>query len=128
MKVKVKDNGEIFREGPVTILRRTDHERYAAFVERKRAMMKELYSKERRRMKLVLPRRTALHIPQVNYTKSQVLHRHNALKRGYVLAEDCSDDGGYRYVIFWDAGTRRSARFERNLAMDGFHVEEWKFG
>ena len=38
------------------------------------------------------------------YTKRQTSHRYNALKRGYIIMEDCSEQGGERYNIYYDNG------------------------
>jgi hypothetical protein len=58
------------------------------------------------------------------YTRRQAEHRYNALKRGYYVMEDCSEQGGERWNIYYDESTRRSAVFERNLKADGFRVIE----
>ena len=60
------------------------------------------------------------------YTTSQTSHRYNALRRGYILADDCSEGSGYRYVIYYDNETRRAPQFEQNLMRYGFRLEEWK--
>jgi hypothetical protein len=60
------------------------------------------------------------------YTKSQTSHRYNALRRGYILMTDCSEQGGERYNIYYDKDTERAEIFERNLIADGFHIKEWK--
>ena len=59
------------------------------------------------------------------YTRRQTAHRYNALKRGYIIMEDCSEQGGERYNIYYDSDTQRTPIFERNLLKDGFHIKEW---
>ena len=59
------------------------------------------------------------------YNRRQVSHRHNALKRGYIIMEDCSEQGGERYNIYYDNETKRSPIFERNLLKDGFQLKQW---
>jgi hypothetical protein len=39
--------------------------------------------------------------------------------------EDCSEQGGERYNIYYDNETERAPIFERNLQKDGFHIKEW---
>ena len=62
------------------------------------------------------------HVP---YTKRQTSHRYNALKRGYIVMQDCSEQGGERYNIYFDQDTERSPIFENNLLKDGFKLHKW---
>jgi hypothetical protein len=55
----------------------------------------------------------------------QTSHRYNAVKRGYIVMEDCTEQGGERYNIYYDNNTQRTPLFERNLKADGFRVREW---
>ena len=59
------------------------------------------------------------------YTKRQTSHRYNALKRGYIIMQDCSEHGGERYNIYYDNDTERAPIFERNLINDGFKLLKW---
>ena len=63
-----------------------------------------------------------LHAVAVPYTKWQSNLRCVAANAGYWWAEDLSDEGGYRYNIYWDNDTERSERLERNLSNNGFTV------
>jgi hypothetical protein len=73
-----------------------------------------------------MERKTRIRIVLCKYTRRQVGHRYHALKRGYFVMEDCSEQSGERYNIYYDNNTQRSQRFERNLEKDGFHVKEWR--
>ena len=57
------------------------------------------------------------------YTRSQIHHRYNALKRGYLLDEDCREGQPGRYIIYYDDETKRNAKFEANCIADGFRFE-----
>lgn len=95
---------------------------YRAYLKRKSAARTEVWKKEHRRVELGLSQKTGLLCPQFAYTKRQVCHRSNALKRGYILG-DKRESMGERYTIFYDRSTDRSALFERNLEADGFTVK-----
>ena len=41
------------------------------------------------------------------------------------IMDDCSEQGGERYNIYYDNETKRSPIFERNLLKDGFHLKQW---
>jgi hypothetical protein len=80
-----------------------------------------MISKEKRRIIYGLERKTKLKVVVLNpYTRSQLHHRCNALKRGYLLDMDCSEGQPGRYVIYYDDETQRSAKFEANCIKDGF--------
>ena len=75
-------------------------------------------------MKYGLERKTRLRcIVMCKYTRSQTCHRYNALRRGYYVMEDCSEQGGERYNIYYDEQTVRSEKFEKNLLKDGFSIK-----
>ena len=87
---------------------------------------KETIRKEMRRVLYGMERKTRLKcIVMCKYTRRQVAHRYNALKRGYIIMDDCSEQGGERYNIYYDNETKRSPIFERNLLKDGFHLKQW---
>ena len=111
------------REHPARIMRRTNPRRYRQWMQNKSQARKEVIRKEKLRVKYGLERKTRLRcIVMVKYTRSQVCRRYNALRRGYIVMQDCSDEGGERYNIYYDSHTRRSEAFEQNLIGDGFHV------
>lgn len=95
---------------------------YRAYLKRKSAARTEVWRKEHRRVELGLPQKTGLLCPQFAYTKRQVCHRSNTLKRGYILG-DRRESMGERYTVFYDRKTERSDLFERNLKADGFSVK-----
>lgn len=95
--------------------------------ERFRETSKEIVESERRRDRWRLPRRTNFHLPFKKYTASQIARRRNAVhKYNYVLADDCSDEGGHRYVIYYDENTQRDERFEYNSRRAGFEIKRWQ--
>lgn len=68
-----------------------------AIRERYSQIMKEVIKSERRRDHWGLPRRTSLYLPYKKYTASQIKRRYVAVhKFNYILADDCSDEGGHR--------------------------------
>lgn len=105
---------------PVEIMKEKDPEGFAEKMRMKGEKIKELYKKEQRRIIYGLSRHTNLNIVLKKYTRSQVHHRNNALKRGYLLDTDCSEGSEGRYTIYYDEETRRSAKFESNCIKDGF--------
>ena len=110
------------REHPIRKMQQ-DAERYAEWRQRMSAMRKEMQRKEELRTRYGLRRHTRLITVVANpYTRRQKAHRASALRRGYILMADCSEQGGERYNIYYDEETERTAAFERNLEMDGFHV------
>jgi len=114
------------REHPARIMRRENPRKYRKWMERRSQERKEVIRKERRRVLYGMERKTRLKcIVLCKYTKRQVNHRYNALKRGYIVMEDCSEQSGERYNIYYDDNTQRSTVFEQNLIKDGFHVKEW---
>lgn len=115
------------REHPARIMARENPAKYAAWMQHKSEARKDAIRKEQRRLLYGLPRQTKLARIVLNkYTRSQTCHRYNALNRGYILTEDCSEQGGDRYNIYYDDETERSVLFERNCEADGLHILPWK--
>lgn len=109
------------RDHPAFIMKRTNPKKYQLWMEHKAAERRETIRKEKLRMLYGLERKTKLKTIVINpYTRSQTAHRHNALKRGYLLDMDCSEGSPGRYIIYYDDETKRSARFEANCIKDGF--------
>lgn len=114
------------REHPARIMKRENPRKYRKWMENRSKERKETIRKEMRRVLYGMERKTRLKcIVMCKYTRRQVFHRHNALKRGYIIMEDCSEQGGERYNIYYDNETKRSPIFERNLLKDGFHLKQW---
>ena len=109
------------RESTYETLKRTNPKRYQAVKEKRSQNRKELFRKERLRIIYGLERKTSLKVVVMKpYTRSQIAHRHNAMKRGYLLDMDCSEGQPGRYAIYYDDDTHRSAKFEDNCIKDGF--------
>ncbi len=99
----------------------------AAYSERAKRAIRQIAESERRRARLCLPRRTRWNLPSKPYTPAQIRRRYHAIRKyGYVLAADCSEEGGHRFVIYWDKDTRRSKTFEEYSEIQGFRFKEWK--
>lgn len=114
------------REHPAYIMRRENPRKYRRWMERRSEARKETIRKETRRVLYGLERKTQIRLVMCKYTSSQANHRYNALRRGYFVMEDCSEQSGERYNIYYDQDTERSPRFERNLLKDGFTLKEWR--
>lgn len=109
------------RESPAVMLKRTNPKKYKEWMEKRSHERKESIRKEKMRMIYGLERKTRLKVVVLMpYKRSQLHHRCNALRRGYLLDEDCSEGSPGRYVIYYDEETQRSAKFEANCIKDGF--------
>ena len=112
------------RELPHEKLKRTNPKKYKAWIEKRSQERRETIRKEKMRVIYGLERKTKLKpVVLCPYKRSQTSHRHNALQRGYLLDEDCSEGQPGRYVIYYDDETKRSERFEKNCIKDGFRFE-----
>lgn len=114
------------RDHPLVVLRRKNPREYNRKMRQKSHERKELYRKEELRIRYGLQPKTRLRIVMCKYTRRQVAHRSSALKRGYIIMEDCSEQGGERYNIYYDNDTNRSQMFEQNLINDGFRIRQWQ--
>lgn len=115
------------REHPFSQMKRKHPRKYRELMKRKSEERREAIRKEKRRIVYGMERKTSLKmIVMCPYTRSQLSHRYNALKRGYVIVDDCTEQGGERYNIYYDSDTRRAPIFERHLAADGFHLLPWE--
>lgn len=115
------------REHPTRIMARQNPRRYKLWMKRKSEERKETIRMEKIRMKWGLPRKTKIKLVVMQpYRRSQVAHRFNALRRGYIIADDCSEGSGHRYTIYYDNTTPRSEAFERNCIKDGFRIMAWE--
>lgn len=111
---------------PAAIVKRENPRKYRQWMKRKSEQRKKAIRLERARLAFGLERKTNLKgVVLKKYTRSQACHRHNAIKRGYILMEDCSEGSGERFNIYYDSGTRRTPIFEKNLIADGFRVIEY---
>ena len=105
---------------PIAILRDTNPRKFKKYLKRRSEIQKENWQKETRRLVLGLERKSKLKVVFKPYTKSQLCRRNNCLKFGYFLSTDHSEQGGERYIIYYDDNTQRRERFEKNCIADGF--------
>lgn len=114
------------RENPQKRIRREEPEKYRLWMQKRSEERKEIVRKEKLRVLYGLPRKTKLKtVVMCPYRRSQIARRYNALRRGYIIMEDCSEGSPDRYVIYYDDETRRSEAFEKNLLNDGFFIKKW---
>lgn len=112
------------RETPQDTAKRKHPRKWKASLKKRSENRKEMIRKEKLRIIYGLERKTSLKVVVMKpYSRSQIAHRFNALKRGYLLDEDCSEGQPGRYVIWYDNETQRSARFEANCIKDGFTIK-----
>lgn len=109
------------RELPQETAKRKHPRKWKASLKKRSENRREMIRKEKQRIIYGLERKTKLKVVvMIPYTRSQLHHRCNALKRGYLLDMDCSEGQPGRYVIYYDDETERSAKFEANCIKDGF--------
>ena len=63
--------------------------------------------------------------PLRRYTANQIGRRRKAVKLGYILHPDKSDEGGHRYTLYYDESTQRDDKFERASWRAGFQILRW---
>ena len=115
------------REHPARIMKRQNPRKYRKWMDRRSKERKETIRKEYLRLTYGLERKTRLKcIVMCPYTRRQINHRYFAVKRGYIVMQDCSEQSGERYNIYFDKDTDRSPIFESNLLKDGFKLHEWE--
>lgn len=113
------------REDPISTLKRTSPKRYRQHLENLSNGRKNMIHMEQTRLLYGLPRKTKLTMVKMQpYTQSQLHRRHNALRKGYLLSPDTSENNPERYIIFYDRKTKRSKRFEANCIADGFQIKK----
>lgn len=109
------------RELPQDTAKRKHPKKWKASLKKRSENRRELIEKEKRRIIYGLERKTKIKVVVMKpYTRSQSHHRYCALKRGYLLDEDCREGQPGRYVIYYDDETERSEKFEQNCIKDGF--------
>lgn len=114
------------REHPFAVMKRENPRKYRQYMKRKSEERRKTIRTERARMLYGLPRKTRLRsVVMQKYTRSQVCHRSNAFRRGYILADECHEGSGHRFTIYYDDSTPRSPRFEQNCQRDGFTIRQW---
>lgn len=108
---------------PMISLKENNPRRYKAIKRRWSRNRTEQIAKERKRADWGLGQKTHLHLPQFKFTRRQLCHRYNAMRRGYILG-DMRERFGERYTIYYNDDTERSKLFEKNLVADGFELKE----
>lgn len=109
------------RELPQETAKRKHPRKWQASLKKRSDNRRKLIEQEKRRIIYGLERKTKLKVVVMKpYTRSQLHHRCNAMKRGYLLDTDCSEGQSGRYVIYYDDETERSEKFEQNCIKDGF--------
>lgn len=107
---------------PMKAMKAKNPRKYKKTLQRRSEERKALIAKEKKHIRWGMSQSTGLHLPFDIFTKSQISHRYNALKRGYLLG-DMAEFSGERYTIFYDKDTKRSPRFEQNCINDGFRFQ-----
>ncbi len=117
------------RQHPLKTLKSKNPRKYRRCMVQRSESRKEVLRAERRRILYGLPIKTKLirQLALKPYTRRQTAHRYNAMRRGYILADECYEGSGHRYTIYYDSQTQRAPIFEQNLVEDGFHLEPWTF-
>lgn len=125
-KRRWQEEKEGLRENAQLRMKREDPDKYRVWMQKRSIERKESIRREKLRVMYGLERHTRLKaVVMCPFRRSQTHHRCNALKRGYVLDADSSEQSESRYVIYYDAKTKRSARFEKNCINDGFTIRPW---
>ena len=101
---------------------REQPKRAEALRRQRRETMTEAWRRAKRNHLYGIRDNYKLHAVAVPYTKRQSNLKWEAANAGYWCVEDLSDEGGYRYNIYWDDDTERNERLERNLLNHGFTV------
>lgn len=110
------------RDAGVVVFRKKHPRLYKKMIEHTAQERRETFRKEKLRKLYGEKQQTKFHLPMQNYTRKQTQRRNYALRLGYFLDADCSDDGGNRYKVFYDKDTKRSKRFEDGLKAVGLQV------
>lgn len=110
------------RDHPLCSMKRTNPRKYRKWQQHKSEARRLLIQREKLRVIYGLSRKTNLRVVICPFTSSQRNFRYNALKRGYFLSTDISEEGGERYNIYYDNDTKRSEKFEQNCIKGGFRI------
>lgn len=117
------------REGermkPVETLKQRDSEKYAEYCRKMSENMKARIRTKKFRQRMGLHTNDRIQATLNPYTRPESTRRSNALRRGYVLHPDHSEQGGHRFVIYYDEETPRNKRFEENSIKAGFSIRPW---
>ena len=105
---------------PMKQLKAKKPRRYRMVLRKRSEKRKELWHKERLRLKYGLERKTRLHIPLNNIPHRAAAHKYLMIRRCNYFADPLGDP----YVVCYDSQTQRSARREATAAKHGLKVVE----
>ena len=106
------------RNHPFKILKEQNPKRYRAFMKRKGAQLKEIYRKERMRVRWGLAQQTSLIVLPDGYTKARkrmTEHRYLFRQKNYIVEHGSND-------IYYDEETNRSEAMEASAHLYGFRI------
>ena len=106
------------RKTPMKILQEQNPRRYRAIHRRKGAALKEIYRKERMRVRWGLPQQTSLTILPDGFTKARrrmAEHRYLFRQKNYIVEHGSND-------IYYDEETNRSEAMESRAYLYGFRI------
>ena len=105
---------------PMKQLKAKKPRRYRMVLRKRSEQRKELWHKERLRMKYGLERKTRLHLPLNNIPHRAAAHKYLMIRQCNYFADPLGDP----YVVCYDSQTQRSARREATAAKHGLKVVE----
>ena len=105
---------------PMKQLKAKKPRRYRMVLRKRSEKRKELWRKERLRLKYGLERKTRLHIPLNNIPHRAAAHKYLMIRQCNYFADPLGDP----YVVCYDSQTQRSARREATAAKHGLKVVE----
>ena len=105
---------------PMKQLKAKKPRRYRMVLRKRSEKRKELWRKERLRLKYGLERKTRLHIPLNNIPHRAAAHKYLMIRQCNYVADPLGDP----YVGCYDSQTQRSARREATAAKHGLKVVE----
>ena len=105
---------------PIKQLKANNPRRYKQLMRKKSEQRKELWRKERLRLKYGLERKTRLHIPLNNIPNRAAAHKYLMIRQCNYFADPLGDP----YVVCYDSQTQRSAQREATAAKHGLKVVE----
>ena len=105
---------------PMKQLKAKKPRRYRMVLRKRSEKRKELWHKERLRLKYGLERKTRLHIPLNNIPHRAAAHKYLMIRQCNYFADPLGDP----YVVCYDSQTQRSARREATAAKHGLKVVE----
>ena len=103
---------------PMKQLKAKKPRRYRMVLRKRSEKRKELWHKERLRMKYGLERKTRLHLPLNNIPHRAAAHKYLMIRQCNYFADPLGDP----YVVCYDSQTQRSARREATAAKHGLKV------